>query len=89
LIILFPLLNRTEFSTLWSSFFLSFIWFAGCMVGILSFLPNYILISEYILCFFFVCLFVLGGEGVTGLPYSGWYFLVPSICLRISRIHCF
>jgi hypothetical protein len=24
---------------------------------------------------------------VTGLPHSGWYFLVPSICLRITLIH--
>ena len=30
-----------------------------------------------------VCLFV------TGLPHSGWFLLVPSICLPISRFHCF
>ena len=30
-----------------------------------------------------VCSFVIV------IPHSGWYFLVPSICLRISWIHCF
>ena len=43
-------------------------------------LVSYPLISEYIPC---VCSFV------TELPYSGWYFQVLSICLRISRSHCF
>jgi hypothetical protein len=35
--ILFPLLRRIEVSTLWSSFFLSFMCFADCILGILSF----------------------------------------------------
>jgi hypothetical protein len=34
--ILFPFL-RTEASTLWSSFFLSFMWSVNCILGILSF----------------------------------------------------
>jgi hypothetical protein len=37
--ILFPLLNRTEVSTLWSSF-LGFMCFANCILGILSFWAN-------------------------------------------------
>jgi hypothetical protein len=40
IIILFPLLSRTEASTLWSSFFLSFIWSVCCIVCILSFWAN-------------------------------------------------
>jgi hypothetical protein len=35
--ILFPLLIRIKVSTLWSSFFLSFMWFVNCILGILSF----------------------------------------------------
>jgi hypothetical protein len=35
--ILFPILRRNEVSTLWSSFFLSFMCFANCIFGILSF----------------------------------------------------
>jgi hypothetical protein len=61
LIILFPLLNRTEASTLWSSF-LSVLWFVSWIVGILSLLPN-IHLSERT---YHVCSFV------TGLPHSGW-----------------
>jgi hypothetical protein len=38
--ILFPILRRNEVSTLWSSFFLSFMCFANCISGILSFLTN-------------------------------------------------
>jgi hypothetical protein len=30
-----------------------------------------------------VCSFAIG------LPHSGWYFLFPSICLRILWSHCF
>ena len=33
LIILFPLLSRTEASTLWSSFLLSFMWSVNCILG--------------------------------------------------------
>ena len=70
--ILFSLLRRTEISTLWCSFFLSFMWSVNCIVGILSFLPNiHLSVSAY--C---VCSFVSGMI----LPHSGWYFLVPSIC---------
>jgi hypothetical protein len=35
--ILFPILRRNEVSTLWSSFFLSFMCFENCILGILSF----------------------------------------------------
>jgi hypothetical protein len=35
--ILFPLLRRTEASTLLSSFFLSFMWSVKCILGILRF----------------------------------------------------
>jgi hypothetical protein len=51
--ILFPLLRRTEASTLWSSFFLSFIWSVSCILGFLSFLPNiYLSLSAYHVCSF-------------------------------------
>jgi hypothetical protein len=60
-IILFPLLSRTEASTLLSSFFLSFMWSVNCIVGILSFLPNiHLSVRTYHVCSF-----------VTGLPHSG------------------
>jgi hypothetical protein len=36
-IISYPVLCRIETSTLWSSFFLSCIWFVGCIMGTLSF----------------------------------------------------
>jgi hypothetical protein len=35
--ILFPILKRNEVSTHWSSFFLIFLCFADCILGILSF----------------------------------------------------
>jgi len=38
--ILFPILRRIEVSTLWSSFFLSFMCFANCILDILSFWAN-------------------------------------------------
>ena len=38
--ILFPLLRKIEVSTLWSSFFLSFMCFANCILGILNFWAN-------------------------------------------------
>jgi hypothetical protein len=38
--ILFPLLRRTNVSTLWSSFFLSFMWSVNCILGILNFWAN-------------------------------------------------
>ena len=40
MIILFPLLNGIEESTLWPSFFSSFIWSMSCIMGILSFCTN-------------------------------------------------
>jgi hypothetical protein len=60
-IILFPLLRKTEAPTLWSSFFLSFLWSVSCIMGILSFFPKIRLpVSTYHVCSF-----------VTGLPHSG------------------
>ena len=59
--ILFPLLRRIEVSTLWSSFFLSFMCFANCILGILSFWANiHLSVSAYHVCSF-----------VIGLPHSG------------------
>ena len=34
--ILFPILRRNEVSTIWSSFFLSFMWSVNCILGILG-----------------------------------------------------
>jgi hypothetical protein len=46
--ILFPILRRNEVSTLWSSFFLSFMCFANCILGILSFWTNiHLSVSAY------------------------------------------
>jgi hypothetical protein len=57
--ILFPLLCRIEASTLWSSLFLSSIWFVNCIMGILSIWTNTDLsVSTYHVCSF-----------VTGLPH--------------------
>jgi hypothetical protein len=59
--ILFPILRRDEVSTLWSSFFLSFMCFANFILDILSFWANIRLsVSEYHVCSF-----------VIGLPHSG------------------
>jgi hypothetical protein len=56
---LFPLLCRIEASTLWSSLFLSSIWFVNCIMGILSIWTNTDLsVSTYHVCSF-----------VTGLPH--------------------
>jgi hypothetical protein len=67
--ILFPLL-RTEASTLWSSFFLSFMWYVNCRFHIPSFGTNiHLSVSAYHLCFF-----------VIRLPHAGWYFLVSFAC---------
>ena len=77
--ILFPLLKRIKEPTLWSSFFLSFMWSVNCFLGVPSFWVNiHISVSAYHVCSF-----------VIGLPHSRWYFLVSSICLRISWSHCF
>jgi hypothetical protein len=72
------LLRKIEVARLWSSF-LSFMWFLNSIVGILRFWANiHLSVSTYHVCSF-----------VIGLPHSRWYFLVPSIGLRISQIHCF
>ena len=61
LIILFPLLSRTEASTLWSSFLLSFMWSMSCIVGIPHSLANiHLSVITYHVCSF-----------VTGLTHSG------------------
>jgi hypothetical protein len=57
---------------------LSFMWSLNCILGILSFWVNiHLWVSTYYVCSF-----------VTRLPHSG-YFLVSSICQRISWSHCF
>jgi hypothetical protein len=59
--ILFPILRRNEVSTRWSSFFLIFLCFANCILGILSFWANiYLSVSAYQVTSF-----------VIGLPHSG------------------
>ena len=72
--ILFSILRMTETSTLWFSFFLSFIWSVNYIRGILCFWTNiHLSVTAHHVCSF-----------MTSLLYSGWYFLVPSFCLRIS-----
>ena len=59
--VLFPTLRRGKVTTLWSSFFLSFMCFARCILGSLSFWVNiHLSVSAY-----YVCSFVIG------LPHSG------------------
>jgi hypothetical protein len=59
--ILFPILRRNEVSTRWSSFFLIFLCFANCILGILSFWANiHLPMSAYEVTSF-----------VIGLPHSG------------------
>jgi hypothetical protein len=59
--VLFPILRRGELSTLCSSFFLSFMCFASCILGILSFCAKFHLsVSAYHVSTF-----------VIGLPHSG------------------
>jgi hypothetical protein len=71
-----PLLRRFEVSVLWSSFFLSFMWCKNCMLDILRFWTNiHLSVNAYQVCSF-----------VIGLPFSE-YFLIISICLRISQIN--
>jgi hypothetical protein len=48
--ILFPLLRRIKVSTLWSSFFVSFMCFANCILGIPSFWANIHLQWVHIKC---------------------------------------
>jgi hypothetical protein len=46
--VLFPILRRNEVSTRWSSFFLIFLCFANCILGILSFWANiHLSVSAY------------------------------------------
>ena len=46
--VLFPILRRKKVSTLWSSFFLSFICFSHCTLGSLSFWANiHFSVSDY------------------------------------------
>jgi len=59
--ILFPILRRNEVSMHWSSFFLIFLCFANCILGILSFWANiHLSVSAYQVISF-----------VIGLPHSG------------------
>jgi hypothetical protein len=72
--ILFPIIGRGKVSTLWSLFFLSFMCFANCLLGIVSFWTNiHLSVSTYHVSSF-----------VIGLPHSGCYPPDPSICLGIS-----
>jgi hypothetical protein len=54
--ILFPILRRNEVSALWLSFFLNFMCFANCILGILSFWAN----IHFSLSAYHVCSFVIG-----------------------------
>jgi hypothetical protein len=58
---------------------LTFLSSVNCILDILYFLANiHLLVNTYYACPF-------GSE----VPYSGWYFLVPSICLQNSWCpHC-
>jgi len=77
--ILFSLLRGYETSTFWSSFYWGFIWSLNFFIGIPRFCTNiHLLVSAYHVRSF-----------VTGLLPSEWYFLIPSICLRIWSTHCF
>jgi hypothetical protein len=53
--VLFPSLRRGEVSILWASFFLSFICFASCILGILSFWANiHLSVSAYLVTSFVI-----------------------------------
>jgi hypothetical protein len=68
--ILFPILRRNKVSTLWSSFF-SFMCFANCVLGILSFWANiHLSVGAYHVCSFMI-----------GLPHSGG---IQPMYVRIS-----
>ena len=67
-------LRKVDISTLWVSFFLSFMRFMNCIFGILSFWANIRLsVSAYHVCSF-----------VIGLSHIGRYYTDPSISIRIS-----
>ena len=75
--ILFPILRRNEVSTRWSSFFLIFLCFASCILGILSFwAKTHLSLSASQVTSFLIV-----------LPHSGWCPPGPTICLGISQIH--
>jgi hypothetical protein len=70
--VLFPILSRGELSTLCSSFFLSSMCFANCILGILSFWAKiHLPVSTYCVSSF-----------VIELPHSDGYLPYPSICLE-------
>jgi hypothetical protein len=72
--ILFPILGRNEVSMRWFSFFLIFLCFGICILGILGFWANiHLSVSAYQVTSF-----------VIELPHSGCYPPDTSICLRIS-----
>jgi hypothetical protein len=53
--ILIPLLRRTQIATLWSSFFLSFMWSVNCILDILNFWANiHLSVSAYHMCSFVI-----------------------------------
>jgi hypothetical protein len=53
--VLFPILRRNKVFILWSSFILSFMCFANCILGILSFWANiHLSVSTYHVCSFVV-----------------------------------
>jgi hypothetical protein len=54
--ILFPILGKIEISTLWSYFFLSFMWFVNCILGIPRLWANIHLSGRA----YHVCSFVIG-----------------------------
>jgi hypothetical protein len=59
--ILFPILGRNEVATHWSSFFLSFMCFANCILASPRFWANiHLSVSAYLMTSF-----------VIGLPHSG------------------
>ena len=59
--VFFPIIRRNEVSTVWSSFFLIFLCFSNCILGILSFWANiHLSVSAYQVTSF-----------VIGLPHSG------------------
>jgi hypothetical protein len=75
-IILFSLLSRTEAPTLWSCFFLSFIWSVSNIVDILSFLANiHLLVCTYHVCSYTTEIFK---------PKLKWYLKIHSQYL----LHC-
>jgi hypothetical protein len=78
--ILFPILRRSEVSTLGSSFFLSFTCFATCILGILSFWVN----IHFSVHTYHVCSFVIG------LPHILKSFLIMFLWCKghcIESIH--